>query len=347
MWSKKQPMDFWENNTGINQLFKYKTVSGTATVASEGWVDVNILNGGYHGTLTEHKKPFLAVMKDREQTRFYMERTFSLGDTLMLVPVYRRLQELGYSPYIRTLPQYHETLRLLGVEVEHMNNVKRSPGIMFDFVVERDHHDPKMQKMHRVEIYSQAVGLSLNYTPSWSMDAIGFPENPVKFDNYIVFQGSGATEKRGLPKAVIQDILYFLNLEEVNVVYIGGAMDLDADKRFTELRYMNQSIPELFSIIHNAKMVVSMDSSPIWVSHFTRTPLTAVLGPSRPDERLSLHPLLKTDVTALRLNEWIKCKPCFERAVACENKVTCFTRVKAEKIYEELRPSIMKYWRDK
>jgi ADP-heptose:LPS heptosyltransferase len=144
---------------------------------------------------------------------------------------------------------------------------------------------------------------------------------------------------------VLQEIIHFLNLEEVNTVYIGGKMELEGDPEFTDFRFMNQTIPELFSIIHGARMVISMDSSPRWVSHFTRTPLTAVLGPSRPEERLSLHPLLKTDVTALRLNEWIKCKPCFERAVDCNNKVTCFTRVKPEKVYEELRPSIMKYWR--
>lgn len=342
---RKEPMEFRENRTGINQIFSYRTVSGNAVVAPGGFIDVTLLNGAYDGVLTQHKN-FLEAMRDREQTRFYMERTFSLGDTLMIVPVYRRLQELGFSPYIRTEPQYVNTLRRLDVEVEETNSPKRTAGIMFDFVVEKDHTDPKMQKMHRVEIYSKALGLKMDYKPDWRMDQFQFPNNPVEFEKYIVFQGSGATDRRGLPQEVIQDILYFLNLEEVNVVYIGQQMDLHGNKQFTDLRYMNQSIPELFSIIKGAKMLVSMDSSPIWVSHFTRTPVTAVLGPSRPEERLSMHPLYKRATEALRLNEWIKCKPCFERAVECNNKMTCFTGVKSDKLYEELRPSIMKYWRE-
>lgn len=336
---------FWTNRTGINQIIKYRRASGSAVIAPDGYVDVGLLNGGYHGTLTQLKHPFIREMKDTGTERFYLERTFSLGDVIMLVPVVRRLKELGYSPYIRTGPQYKEVLELLGVEVEHLNRRKKTPGIMLDFVVEKDHYDKAFQKMNRVEIYSRAVGLSLNYVPDWSMDIDRFPENPVKFDNYIVFQGMGNTEKRGLPQGVLQDIIHFLNLEQVNTVYIGGNLKLEGDPEYTDFRFMNQTIPELFSIIHGAKLVVSMDSSPIWVSHFTRTPLTAILGPSRPDERLELHPLLKTDVRALRLNEWVKCKPCFEQAVACENKVTCFTRVKSERVYEELRPSIMKYWR--
>ena len=337
-------MEFYENKTGINQIFSYRSATGSVVVAPESFVDISLLNGGV-GVLTR-QAGFLRAMKDREQTRFYLERTFSLGDTLMLVPVYRRLREIGYSPYIRTLPQYIKILQLLGVEVQDVKNMKKTPGIMLDFVVEKDHVDPKMQKMDRVEIYSRAVGLSLDYIPNWSMDISKLPEAPVGFKDYVVFQGSGATAKRGLPKNVIQDIIYFLNLEEVNVVYIGGNMQLDGAKEFTEFRFMNQTISELFSIIYGAKLLISMDSSPIWVSHFTGTPLMAILGPSRVDERLNLHPLLKTAVRALKLNEWIDCKPCFERAVECNNKMTCFAGVKSEKLYEELRPTIMKYWKE-
>jgi len=333
---------FQTNKTGINQIFSYRRASGSVTVAPDAFVDVSLLNGGYHGVLTKLKHPFIKEMDEADTHRFYLERTFSLGDTLMLVPVLRQISSLGYSPYIRTLPQYKEILELLGIEVDTHNRLRKTPGLMLDQVVEKDHHDPKMQKMHRVEIYSRAVGLKWGYTPDWHMPLIGFPDNPVKFDKYIVFQGMGNTEKRGLPKHVVQDIIHFLNLEDINVVYIGGKIDLEGDADF---RFMNQTIPELFSIIKDAKMVISMDSSPVWVSHFTKTPLTAVLGPSRPEERLSLHPLFKTDVTALKLNEWIKCKPCFERAVECENKVTCFTSVKSEDVYEALRPSIMKYWK--
>lgn len=335
---------FQVNRTGINQILSYKRASGSVSVAPESFVDVSLLNGGYHGVLTKLKHSFLKEMQETQTQRFYLERTFSLGDTLMLVPIVRRLRELGYDPYVRTLPQYREILELLGVEVDTNLKMKRTPGIMLDFVVEKDHYDKEVQVMPRIEIYSRAVGLSLNYNEDWSMDRDRFPEAPVKFDNYIVFQGMGNTEKRGLPLHVIQDILYFLNLEEINTVYIGAKKDLDGDDKFTDFKFMDQTIPELFSIIHGAKLVISMDSSPIWVSHFTRTPLTAILGPSRPDERLIHHPLFRTDVRALRLNEWIKCKPCFEQALACENKVTCFTSVKAEDVYKALRPTIQKYW---
>lgn len=346
---KKKLMDFRENKTGINQLFRFKHDSSPAVVIPKAFIDVTLLDGGYHEALTKGKS-FIETMQRLGIADFYLERSFSLGDTLMLVPIIRRLRQLNYTPYIKTVAQYKEILELLDMEVDVMGTNKAvvfisDPGILLDNIVEKDHYVESMHKMHRVNIYNKALGLSANYTPDWSMDLEKLPENLAKFDKYIAIQGIGnSPSRRGLSVDVIQDMIYFLNLEKVNVVYIGGKVDIKGDDEFTDFRFIDQTIPELFSIISGAELVISMDSSPIWVSHFTRTPLLAILGPSRASERLSMHPLLKTDVRALELNKWIGCESCFEGAKECKGEVTCFTKVTSEKLYEELRPIIMKYW---
>ena len=344
-------LDFWQNKTGINQLFRFKHDGSPAVVIPKAFIDVNLLDGGYHEALTKGK-PFIDTMQSSGIEDFYLERTFSLGDTLMLVPVIRRLRKLGYKPYIKTTAQYKDILELLDVEVDVIGKNQAvtfitDPGILLDNIVEKDHYVESMHKIHRVNIYNKALGLGTNYTPDWDMNFDKLPENPAKFDKYIAIQGIGnSPSRRGLPVNVIQDLIYFLNLEKVNVVYIGGKIDIEGDDEFTDFRFIDQTIPELFSIIHGAELVISMDSSPIWISHFTKTPLTAILGPSRASERLSMHPMLKTDVRALELNKWIGCKSCFESAKECKGEITCFTKVSSEKLYEELRPTIMKYWRN-
>jgi ADP-heptose:LPS heptosyltransferase len=128
------------------------------------------------------------------------------------------------------------------------------------------------------------------------------------------------------------------------VLYVGEPLpDLKVDKRFVKLQFLNSSLRELFSWIAGARCVVTMDSSPLWVSHFTKTPVIAILGPSRPAERLKAHPLYPEGAVAIELNKELKCEPCFEIAEHCKRKFDCLKTISPERLYELIQPHVMRF----
>ena len=315
---------------------------GTTMVSPGVLVDLATLDQA-GGDVLEHVKPPLKYFEERGIPEFFLQRTFSLGDILQLVPVARYLRTLGWKVWIRTIAKYVPLLRLLGEDVLFTENATDMPGVLFDNEVERDHYDPALQKMHRVHIYARALGLKeLPKEWDWAFDPEKFPhvETPEK---YIMFQGRGATVYRGLPNVVIEATLESLVEKGVKVVYIGEQTSLDVPESVT-LFYQKLSLPELFSWMFKAAAVVSCDSSPLWISHYTCTPVVAMLGPSRPTERIVLHPLFPEGAVCIRLNEWIKCESCFEEAEVCEGTFKCLLNVDTDRAVSEITENVMKFW---
>lgn len=77
-------------------------------------------------------------------------------------------------------------------------------------------------------------------------------------------------------------------------------------------------------------LVVCFDSSALWMAHCSRTPVLVMLGPTRPSERITMHPLYPSMARAICLNESYKwpdgkvgCEPCFEQQTRCRMKASC------------------------
>jgi len=343
MLKKKKIFNLEMNTDPVARLMHCTANGDVVRVSKGGVIDVSLY--AEVGKMTPINN-FIEEMDNVREKRFYLQRTFSLGDMLMLVPLYRILVELGYEPYIRTKPEYLDLLSALRVHHQDSSGQAKGYGINLDYVVERDHWDSRLQKKHRMEIYHMAVGLPFSAENlDFSYEEDRFPEN-VEEEPYIVFQGRGAVERRGLPVQTIQDLLYFLNMEKVKVIYIGEKISgLEGLEGLTDLRFVKGSITELFTLIANAKILISMDSAPLWLSHFTKTPVIALLGPGRDQERIALHPLYPEGAMSVRLENEIGCKPCFEQSEKCEHRFDCMKLSKSDRIYQLIRPTVLKFWK--
>jgi len=345
----KKTFNLRVSTSKIGQIIKSSESNSSIRIHEGGIFDANTISSG-SGYLhfTKPVKDIYAWLRKNFIQEFFLERTFSLGDLLLLIPVYRAFVRDGFRPYIRTRGQYVELLSKLEVSCESVDVHKtpETPGVFLDYVVERDHTDPKLQKIHRTKIYHDFMGVPyIEKELDWGFKLENFPE--VSWDDkpYIIFQGRDAVDRRGLSTTVIQDLIYFMNLEGVRVLYIGESLPmLKGIDDLTRFQFMNSTLPELFSWIAGAKMLITMDSSPLWISHYTNTPTVAILGPSRPEERLSLHPLYPEQANAIRLNTWINCESCFEQSQKCNHTFKCLKNVNTDVLYKELRKELMKYW---
>lgn len=281
---------------------------------------------------------FLAEVKKRGNPPFYVQRTFALGDMLMLVPVVRHLRTLGYDPRIRTTSLFKDILELFDVQIELiMNSVFHVDefGISLDGTIERDHWDEALSRFHRVYIYLKALGVEeMPEKVDWSYDFSRFCEGTVDTDNepYVVFQDGGSTSRKQLAKETTAHICESFESRGVKVTFIGD--------EFGKIR----TPLHLFNLIAGAKCIISMDSAPLWISHFTETPVVCILGPSRPEERLTLHPLYPEGAVGIELSREVGCEPCFENAAKCNNEINCM-KVPPERIYKLLEPAVMGFWR--
>jgi len=311
------------NDTKVDQAF-FDSNLNVVDIKSNMVADVSGIRGAME-VLKPIEGSFLSKMKERGARKFSIRRTFALGDMLMLVPVVRYLRIMGFDPVVGTVEQFREIMNFLGIEV----NKGAKYSFLLDGIVEADHTRPVLQKIHRVDIIFRALGMKPPKGDlDWSLDLATLPELDIK-GNYICFQGAGSGKMKRLPGASISYIRERFRKKRINVVMI-------EDDRKT-------SVKELFTIIAGAKCLICMDSSPLWISHFTRTPVIALLGPSRETERLTRHPLYPEGAVGIALNQEVNCQSCFEQTQRCGGRMDCLN-ISPERVFELLRPEVERFW---
>lgn len=289
---------------------------------------------------------FLEFINSRGLRKFSIQRSFAFGDVLMGIPVVRYCNKIGYETLFRTSSEFLEIAsKLVPTESTQRTPNEDSIGISMDWVLERDHGSSVLSPFHRVEIYFRALGMKMPSVDEldWSMDLDAFPKNPVKDESYVVFQGHGANRNKQLPLDSIWKICTTLNENGIKVYYTGNPQFGGTGPLTVHTQY-GWSKKEMFSAIAGARCLVTMDSSPLWISHFTRTPTVVILGPTGTElQRSSLHPLYPEGVVSLKMNEWIDCPTCYEKASACSHSMRCLNS-NQDRLIKETVENVMRFW---
>jgi len=297
----------------------------------------------HHGLNRVHN--LMTELKVSITEEVYLERTFSVGDTLMVVPVVRQLIKLGYKARIRTTKEYGSMMELLEVPWEVASSRgAEGVGIILDYLVERDHIYKNLQTLHRCELLFKAIGLDMPDKLDWSMDMMELPDAPrqVWGKNYVIVQFKGSGVKKSLSDSTIQVLLDSMSEKGLEVLVVGEkAQGVIPPKGVTFLD-RQLTLPNLFSAIAHAKALVCMDSGPLWISHFVNTATICIMGPTRPSERLIHHPLYPEGAVGIRLNEEIGCESCFEMAVECKKNINCL-KIDPKKIWDRVWPYLSKF----
>lgn len=322
------------------------------TVPSNWAINRKWINGKYDSVLRPVSS-FIKEMNRRGIKRFYVERSYAFGDILMLVAVAQYLWTLGYEALVSAPFRYSKILNYLNIPHRSMDRFiteieKDTGGIKLDGVVELDHFHPKFHNIHRCFIYLMALGV--NEFPKelpWKCDLSQFPEieeDEFKFigKKFVVFQGEGGAFRRSLPHDTIRYIIKGLNDAGINVAYIGNQLEIKENER-TDLIFYKYNLQKLFSLIGRAKCLITMDSAPLWISHFTRTPVLALLNIHRSQERTHLHPLWPEGAIGIELNEMINHRACYGKSKICSQRIDCL-KVSPEKLLNLLKLHILKFW---
>jgi hypothetical protein len=259
-------------------------------------------------------------------------RRYALGDTLMLLPVLRQLRD--QYPNIKTLTLLgSKTILDSGLPQEFgcgivdrfipdtsWNFSAYDVAFLVDGVVEQDHTIGWCQHTPRVDLFRIFFELSLREPLNWDCHSLSSGWKNV------VFCSSGNKPQKTVPKVVADSIAEKLARKFPDFYHTG------AEKRVP--------YPELFSMMVNAKALVTVDTSLLWIAHFTKTPVVFLHGPTRPNERLVYHPLQPDGCVSIDLAKASGCSPCYEGMQKCSNQARCFTNVDEKWLYDGILEGI-------
>lgn len=310
------------NSSGVTQIFYW--------TAQKIEILPKFLFDPKFGTGGNHVRKVKNVLEEIEKAEtIVLQRTFGLGDVLMLLPVVRELKEkFPYKRFvIATANSWFkgQMIDLLDegfvdgvIEQTVVERRNYDIGAYLDWYLERDHATPGFMETHRVDLYREFFGLPKGQMPKWS------DELERGKGSYIVVHEGGNRDVKSLPRETFEYL----------VESLGKSYDVKPLSRGTRL-----PADELISLILEAACLVTTDSSPLWVAHFTRTPVVVVLGATRPEERITYHPLYPEGAVAIKLNELINCPPCRECMGRCGGQSECM-KVPKEKVFELVSESV-------
>ena len=272
-------------------------------------------------------RTFIDAVKSRGFENVVLRRTYALGDVLLVTAVAKWMQKkFGWNVGIET-----DWTKLKGIShwfprVSSANHI----GLDLDHVFELDHNpNGKYRKMHRLSIVKKVLGDS---GAEWDLGEDVKPDK--KYKNYVALQVSGSTSLKSLNRPILHRLSILL-ARKYPVVLIGSGAGWEG-KNIVDLVGKTNLI-QLWSVLKGCAGLVTMDSGPLWISHFTRTPTVLLSGPTRPEERISEHPLFPFATGMVRLERLVNCSPCWESKWACEGRLNCMRLVPPTKIWGVLK----------
>ncbi len=267
-----------------------------------------------------YKSPINSDLVNAADT-IVIKRLGALGDILMLAPVVNQIKdEFGKkvklvvgenylnSKFIQVLAEgvFDELIPYLSFSKLATNEI----GIDFTGVMELDYSFSDWKYVPRVDIYRKLLGLDTSVPLVWRKSP--FPW----FDKeWIVFSSGGSTAIKTIPIDIATFIIDGLCDKGYGVVH-------NRDEKGLRLE-----AEDMIGYLLKAKCLITTDSAPLWMSHFTDTPVCFIHGPSRTEERLAHHPLRPEGVCDIDLAKQVNCEPCFEDMQACKGAVDCFNKI--------------------
>lgn len=260
----------------------------------------------------------------RKHKSVLLKRGHALGDVIMTFPLMNYLRSLGKDVCIKVNTRY---------EIRGVDFI--SGKVPFDYsqfdlilnldgVSEKDHSDPKLYQLNRVDIYNKFLNFK-NIGNNWN---VTYPNVDVDLQGAIVgIQIGGSQDYKSidlhpLMKRLDEQGIKFYIIDNVASVY----------------SYKNQvciptDILGLLNIFSRLKGILSFDSSPLWLSHVTNTPVFVIVGPTSGKKIIARHPNSKTVFYDTKSD--FKCKlkyGCGESALNCNKQYSCLKNVNQERL---------------
>lgn len=276
-----------------------------------------------------------------------VRRWGAVGDLLMFRAVcsaFLRAQP-GRQLILRTDPIFAGLFAEdpLWMEVWTARKKTSLPGMNFNQVAEADHRSTSPDS--RIALFSRAMtnnpleltaqdwelpipDEAVRYVAGW-MRAKGLAERTRPL---VAVQRRGSGRMKSIPDEQIRELCEALG-KFATVVLI--ERDPAKAAEIPGVLTMTGRDPlHSIELLKHVDLCVCFDSGVLWMAHCAPCPVLCIMGPTRPEQRLTYHPYFPAGARAVCLNETVElkvkgggkktgCPACFERAEACSKTFAC------------------------
>lgn len=293
-----------------------------------------------------------------------MNRWGALGDLIQARAVLAAFVQLfpKYTVALECLRTYRKVFQNdpLFMKVGDTAGLDAIGTVSLEGVMEVDHTGKPEFMKHRVELLWEFLMKELNVDmiadmldwdipcgpedEQWARDVLkahNIPLSKSKRDMPVIgFQCRGSTTVKTLRLKTAQFVTRTLGESGVRIFLIEhGRQNVWGGRRIHSTP--GRPVTNMIALMKHFDAAVTMDSGALWMAHAARIPTVCILGPTRPSERITLHPLYKTgQVIGIELNKLMDCNPCFERGGRCKKKFTCIRQVNQRKLLELIIDSL-------
>jgi hypothetical protein len=303
-------MKYWLNESGKPQVFMtpdFREVvpdryGVTDRAAKRFSVDP------MHSSCMTCFRDFKTAAQHRASGKMVLHRTSALGDVLMMMAL---AHHIGADCSF-------DRERFKEFDAAYKPDLSGGIGIILDGEAEVDHVDSVVQTRHRIDLMSDAVGVKVDGF-EWRMP-FSVPVREVeRFD--VLFQAGGSTNVKQLHPALTRPIMAELVGDGLKVGLIGMSADYQCPAGVADMRGKTD-LWTLWNLIGSTKALVTQDSAPLWIAHFTKTPVVLLCGPTHAESRLSRH---QAPHCWIDLSGMVGCRPCGELGTRCEQRFDCMS----------------------
>lgn len=331
-----------KNMSTIPQVY-YTPVMEPFEVLPGCCFDPALLGGGV--TLVAPLQEFGSIetyLENHPAARLMFVRSGGLGDVICLTPVLDTLLKRYPGVSITVATENEEVFRywepIKAVSTRRAAGVSCDVGFLLNDVLELDYQQLSVHAgKPRLQIYTDVLGMKKIIDPifrfPFSQEDNVFADMMVPrnggTDRVIGIQVAGASPTRSLPIETVRLVVNGLVSEGHQVVILHNARVDFEGERIINLSGQT-TLHQLVAVIHKLDLMVTMDSGCMWVAHTTQTPLVAILGPTRPQEKTCYH----RNCVSLETNKWIDCEACFESLEACNRGIDCLRKADPKRILD-------------
>lgn len=258
----------------------------------------------------------------------HIDRNRAMGDLLMLRAILKPLMSKTDCNWSMEEVKAEWQYMFVGLidfhkywEIYHGKSVENVYYLFLNGVLEQDHCN--VQSLSRLDLYCRALGIQteLDFADNFIEELQDYPSWGVQ--PYIVVQGGGSGKVKTLSQTCFELLLERLlkTFPDHYIMVIDRGVQGIQDRRLKFYYRLNLLL--FWDMLRGAAFLVSQDSAPLWISHYTKTPVLGIFGATLNSVRLNHHPLYPKETWALQLNDMLKCPPCNERAESCEYLYKC------------------------
>jgi len=288
------------------------------------------------------------ILQRNPEASLCLVRTSSVGDILLMTPMFYRIKEL--FPLCRllfaTVPHYEPLFRYFDlietVKIKLVEYQDYDFGYDFNLALERAERAGWGKQYHRSAIYARLLGLELTeyrYALAYSEKEKRMAEQILVSKGYtggplVAFQLRGASAQRSFPLSKAKRIIEKLS-ERVQVALIDG----DPSVGWTGSNVINlcgaTGLLELAAVLDMCELVVSTDSGLTHMAGSLGKKNVAFFACIPSENRVRYPHCRVVDLATLH-----GCRPCWEDGDRCGRGWHCLQKADEGVVYERIMESL-------